>query len=101
MFYPWEIDQINILEKWSKYKNIPFQELVSVELIIDNNSVILSSKQLEELGIKLTLQSLEEYISEKRFSFLLDEINTQEIAPQQSETYYKLLLTNPWNKITP
>jgi hypothetical protein len=100
LFLPWEIDQINILEKWSKYKNIPFQELESVELIIDKNSVILSSKQLEELGIKLNLQSLEEYISEKRFSFLLDEINTQEISPQQSETYYKLLLTNPWNKIT-
>jgi len=97
---PWRIDQISILEKWSKYKNIPFQELVSIELIIDKQVITLSSKQLEELAITINLQSLEEYISEKRFTFLLEEINTQEIAPQQSETYYKALQTNPWNKIT-
>ena len=100
LFVPWEIDQISILEKWSKYKNIPFQELVSIELIIDKQVITLSSKQLEELAITINLQSLEEYISEKRFTFLLEEINTQEIAPQQSETYYKALQTNPWNKIT-
>lgn len=98
-FLPWEIDQISILEKWTKYKNIPFQELVAIELLIDKHLITLSSKQLEELGIAINLQSLEEYLSEKRFTFLLVEINTQEITPQQSETYYKTLLTNPWNKI--
>ena len=100
LLLPCRIDQISILEKWSKYKNIPFQELVSIELIIDKQVITLSSKQLEELAITINLQSLEEYISEKRFTFLLEEINTQEIAPQQSETYYKALQTNPWNKIT-
>ena len=100
LFVPWEIDQISILEKWSQYKNIPFQELQSIELTIDNHTIILSSKQLEELGIKINLQSLGEYLSEKRFTFLLELINTQDIIPQQSESYYKALFINPWNQIT-
>lgn len=100
-FENWKIDNISITEKWSKHQNIPFQELISIELFIDKHAVSLNTKQLEEMGIKVNLQQLPEYISEKRFSFLIEKINNQEIAPQQSEAYYKALSTKPWNKITP
>jgi hypothetical protein len=99
MFLPWKIDNITVTEQWSKYKNISFQELLSVELFIDKKAITLSKKQLEELNVKINLQLLEEYLSEKRFSFLLEKINDQEIAPQQSENYYQALLTKPWNNI--
>lgn len=99
IFLPWKIDNISIVEKWSKYKNIPFQELVSMKLFIDKHEIVLSKNQLEELGIKINFQGIEEYLSEKRFSFLLEKINDQEILPQQSEGYYKNLLTKDWNHI--
>jgi hypothetical protein len=99
MFVPWKVDNITITESWSKYKNIPFQELKSVEFFIDKHAITLTSKQLEELNVKINLQGLEEYLSEKRFSFLLEKINDQEIPPRQSEDYYQNLLTKNWNKI--
>ncbi len=70
-----------------------------MKLFIDKSRIILTKKQVEELGIKINFQGLEEYLSEKRFSFLLEKINDQEILPQQSETYYKKLLTKDWNHI--
>ncbi len=99
MFLPWKIDNISFEEKWSLYKDIPFQELINMKLFIDKHEIILTKKQVEELGIKINFQGLEEYLSEKRFSFLLEKINDQEILPQQSETYYKKLLTKDWNHI--
>ena len=99
MFLPWKIDNISFEEKWSLYKNIPFQELINMKLFIDKHEIILTKKQVEELGVKINFQGLEEYLSEKRFSFLLERINDQEIMPQQSEMYYKNLLTKDWNHI--
>ena len=99
MFLPWKIDNISFEEKWSLYKDIPFQELINMKLFIDKHEIILTKKQVEELGIKINFQGLEEYLSEKRFSFLLEKINDQEILPQQSEKYYKNLLTKDWNHI--
>tara|TARA_B110000967_G_scaffold48086_2_gene48803 strand:+ start:4926 stop:6020 length:1095 start_codon:yes stop_codon:yes gene_type:complete len=100
IFAPWKVEQITVKEKWSKYKNIHFQELISVELFIDKHAITLTKKQLEEINTTINLQGLEEYLSEKRFSFMLEEINNQEIQPQQSEKYYQALLTKNWNKIT-
>jgi hypothetical protein len=98
---PWKVEQITVKEKWSKYKKIHFQELISVELFIDQHAITLTKKQLEEINTTINLQGLEEYLSEKRFSFILENINSQEIQPQQSEKYYQALLTKNWNKITP
>ena len=99
MFLPWKVDNITVTENWSKYKNIPFQQLTSVEFFIDKHAITLSNKQLEELNVKINLQGLEEYLSEKRFSFILEKINDQEISPRQSEQYYQNLLTKDWNKV--
>ena len=99
MFLPWKVDNITVTESWSKYKNIPFQQLTSVEFFIDKHAITLSNKQLEELNVKINLQGLEEYLSEKRFSFILEKINDQEISPRQSEQYYQNLLTKDWNKV--
>jgi hypothetical protein len=101
LFVPWKIDNVTVTESWSKYKHIPFQELKEVELFIEKHAIILNAKQLEELGVRINLQILEEYLSEKRFGFLLEKINNQEIQPQQSEAYYAALNTKPWNKIRP
>ena len=100
LFKPWEIKQVVVKEHWSKYKNIPFQQLISLELFIDKHAITVTKQQLEEMNVKINLQGLEEYLSEKRFEFLLEDINYQEIQPQQSERYYKALQTRDWNKIT-
>ncbi len=100
IFTPWKVEQITVNEKWSKYKDIPFQELISIELFIDKHAITLTKQQLEEINVTINLQGLEEYLSEKRFSFLLENINSQEIQPQQSERYYEALLNKHWNKIT-
>ena len=100
MFEKWKVDNITISEKWSKYKSIAFQELLEMEFFIDKHSVRITKKQLEEMGVKINMQGLDEYLSEKRFSFLLEQINDQEILPQQSEQYYEALLNNKWNNIS-
>ena len=95
----WIIDNITVKESWSKYKNIPRQNLDELILFIDNHAIALSSKQLREMDVLVNLQGLEEYLSEKRFDFLLEQINNQEIQPQESEILYEALLHKPWNKI--
>ncbi|PCJ67935.1 MAG: hypothetical protein COA58_02000 [Bacteroidetes bacterium] len=99
MFLPWKVDNITITETWTKYKNIPFQELTSIEFFIDKHAIVLSKNQLEELDVQINLQGLEEYLSEKRFSFLLEKINEQEIPSRQSDKYYQNLLSREWNNI--
>ncbi len=99
MFVPWKIENIIVKERWTKYNNIPFQELLTVQLFIDKHSITLNKRQLEELNLKMNLQGIEEYLSEKSFSFILQRINSQEIAPQEADKYYKALRNNNWNKI--
>ena len=95
----WTIENITVKESWSKYKNIPLQNLDELILFIDKHAITLSTEQLREMTVQVNLQGLEEYLSEKRFDFLLEQINNQEIQPQKSEVFYEALLRKPWNKI--
>ncbi|MBR9859493.1 hypothetical protein GYB22_01820 [bacterium] len=95
----WNLDQVVVTESWKKYNNIPFQELVSVQLFIDKKPVTLKPRQLAEMNVKIRLQGIEEYLSGKSFAFVMQRINSQEIASFESEKYYNALLNNEWNKI--
>lgn len=96
---PWKVENITVKESWGKYKSIPIQNLEEIELFIDKHAISLSIDQLREMAAQVNLQGLEEYVSEKRFDFLLEKINDQEIQPQKSEELYTALLNKPWNKI--
>ena len=95
----WQIENISVTETWTKKDKIPFQQLKAIELFIEGQTVYLTSDNLAELNVKINLQGLEEYLSEKRFNFLLQRINNQEITPREAENFYKALKNNPWNKI--
>lgn len=99
VFQPWKVENITVKESWGQYKNIPIQNLDEIELFIDKHAISLTVDQLREMSAQVNLQGLEEYLSEKRFDFLLEEINDQEIQPQKSEELYNALLSKPWNKI--
>jgi|GEM_PF-608183 hypothetical protein len=96
---PWSIDNITIIEQWQKTNSIPLQSVKGIELFIDRHSIILSENELDELDMKINFRGLQEYLSEKRFDFVLEKINRQEIEPPRSEEFYNALLTKPWNKI--
>lgn len=96
----WKVDMVIVKERWSKYKNIPFQELLGIQLFINGKSVYLEKMDIDEMGIKINLQGCEEFLSEKGFTFILQRINSQEIMAQESEYYYKALLNKDWNKLT-
>ncbi len=96
----WKIDNIVVTEQWTKRNKLPFQELTSIQLFIDKHPITLSKEQIEELNIKINLQGIEEYLSEKPFNFLLQRINSQEIVPQNADNYYKALQTKNWRHIT-
>lgn len=95
----WKIDNIIIKEKWSKFNNLPFQELQTIQLFIAGKPIYLGKRELQEMGVKIKLQGPEEYFSGKEFDFVLQRINSEEIKATQSEKYYKSLLTNEWNNI--
>lgn len=95
----WKLDNITITETWTKKNNLPFQQLKGIEIFTEGHSVFLPKSSLDELNIKINLQGVEEYITEKSFSFLLQRINSQEIAPREAEAYYTALRNNNWNKI--
>jgi hypothetical protein len=95
----WVVENIAVKESWSKYKDLPLQNLDELVLFIDKHAITLTAEQLTEMAVQVNLQGLEEYLSEKRFDFLLEQINNQEIQPQKSELFYKALLSKPWNKI--
>lgn len=97
---PWLVANLVVHENWGKYKNIPIQTIEGIELFIDKHTVYLGINQLREMNIQINLQGLEEYLSEKRFDFLVETINDQEIPAQKSEKLYNALLNNTWNKIT-
>ncbi|MDC1395622.1 hypothetical protein N8368_03840 [Bacteroidia bacterium] len=99
LYKPWKIENITMTEVWTKYKNIPFQEFSSIEFFIDQRAIKLTNKQLEEMDVRINLQGFAEYVSEKRFSFLIEKINDQEMAAQNSDQLYNALLRNPWNKV--
>jgi hypothetical protein len=101
MFVPWKIEGIEIIENWTKYNNIAFQELKSILLFIDGHSITLNKKQLEELNMKINLRGIEEYLSEKPFDFVLQRVNNEEVPPNKAQVYYEALLKNNWNNIKP
>lgn len=96
---PWKINSILVTENWSKYKNIPLQELKAMQFFIEGRPIILSKEQLDELGFQINLQGVEEILSEKSFDFVLQRINSQELRAADSEKYYNALLTNSWSKL--
>jgi hypothetical protein len=94
-----KFDNITITEKWTQKNNLPFQELKGMEVFTEGHSVYLDKVAIDELSIKINLQGFEEYVSEKRYSFLLQRINNQEINPREAEAFYNALQRNNWNKI--
>lgn len=96
----WKITTLIVDEHWTQYKNVPLQSITRLQLFIDGHSVILNPEQLAELNIKVNMQGLEEYLSEKQFDFLLENINDQEIQPKNSQRLYNALLTKPWDRIS-
>lgn len=88
----WQVKNIIVVEKWSSFKNIPFQELEYIQFEIKGISYQLSNRDLEELEMKINFQGIAEYLSEKNFDFLIQKINDENISPIQSETMYNTLL---------
>lgn len=96
----WKIDNIIVTEKWSKFNNLPFQELLKIQLFIQGKPIVLRKSDLEEMDLKINLQGAEEYLSGKAFDFVIQRINSQEINAKDSEKFYTALLSKQWNKIT-
>lgn len=99
IYKKWEIDNITITENWSQTDYIPFQEFESIELFIDQHTITLNSEQMKEIDIQINLQRFTEYLSEKRFDFLIEKINAEEIAPQNSELLYEAQMQKKWNNL--
>ncbi len=97
---PLQVVNITVYENWGKFKNIPTQTIEGIDLFIDKHSIHLSINQLREMNVQINLQGLEEYLSEKRFDFLVETINNQEVPAHKSEKLYNALINSPWNKIT-
>ncbi|MFY0643072.1 MAG: hypothetical protein JXR19_01245 [Bacteroidia bacterium] len=95
----WNLDNIIVVEKWTKYNQLPFQELLEIQLFIDGKSVTLGKEELEDLDVKINLMGIEEYMTDKSFLFILQKVNDQEIAAHESEQTYKALFSKEWNKI--
>ena len=51
------------------------------------------------MSIQINLQGFTEYLSEKRFGFLLERVNAEEIEPRKSEKIYNALQNKAWNQI--
>ncbi|MGB1038393.1 MAG: hypothetical protein ACPGYY_07065, partial [Bacteroidia bacterium] len=99
IYKKWTVESITITEEWKKVNNIPLQEFKSIELFIGKESVILTRQELDEMNIRINLQGISEYVSEKNFAFIIKEVNSEEIEILRSADIYKALKTNPWNKI--
>ena len=97
---PWKIDNIIVTEKWSKFNNLPFQELLKIQLFIEGKPIVLRKRDLDEMDVKINLQGTEEYLSGKAFDFVIQRINSQEISAKDSEKFYGALLAKQWNKLT-
>lgn len=95
----WSLESITITEEWKKINGIPFQEFKSIELFIGKESVTLTRQELDEMNIRINLQGISEYVSEKNFTFLIKEVNDEEIEILEATDIYKALKTKPWNKI--
>lgn len=93
------IDNIVIVEKWTKNKGLILQELEYMDLYFGRNKVTFNKEVLQSQNIRIGLEGLEEYLTSKRFRLVLQQINDQEILPQNSPKYYDRLKTNNWNKI--
>lgn len=92
MFKLWTVNSIRVTEKWSRYKNIPHQELENIQIELNGKNYSLSNQQIEELGLSINLQGISEYLSEKNFDLIIEKINNENIPPQKSEAMYKKLL---------
>lgn len=99
MSEPWPINGITVVEEWEKISSLPLQKFESITLFIEKEGITLTSSQLDEMGIQINLQGFVEYLSEKRFSYLVEQVNEEEILPNNSEKTYQSLLKNDWNKI--
>lgn len=96
---PWKIDNIIVSERWSKFNDLPFQELEHLQLFIAGKPIYLGKRELDEMGVKINLQGPEEYFSGKEFDFVIQRINSEEVKPTLSESYYRALMNNDWNNI--
>jgi hypothetical protein len=95
----WKVDQVIVVEKWTKQPYLPLQELREIKLFINGGLIRLGPSQIKDMGMRITFQQPEEFLSGKSFNFIVQRINSQEIAAHESEQYYNALLTQDWNKI--
>ena len=96
----WKIDNIVVTEYWSKFDRIPYQELRYLDLFIKSRPIRLNREDLAELNVMIGLQTVDEFLSEKRFGFVLNRVNQQEIPSHESTNVYNALWSKDWNKLS-
>lgn len=96
-----ELKNVVVQEKWTKKEQLILQQLEFIEVFVGRGSVKLSKEVLQENDLRINLQGIEEYLTEKTFAFSIQQINNQEIAARDAADYYERLKHNNWKNITP
>jgi hypothetical protein len=96
-----ELNNVVVQEKWTKQEELILQQLEFIEVFVGKGSVKLSKEVLQENDLRINLQGIEEYLTEKTFAFSIQQINSDDIAAKDAADYYKRLKNNNWKNINP
>jgi hypothetical protein len=97
----WRVSGVKVKELWKKIDGQILYDPINLTIFI--NDVPLEEvlyKDMVSMEISIGNESWIDYLKAKKFLYVINKINSQDISREEAFKYQKALLTFDWNRIT-
>lgn len=96
-----KVTRLEISERWSMHDAKLKTELRSMIIYVNDSALnFMTGKEVAKLGIWVGMNSLYDFIAEKKFNYIITQINAQKISRREAYLYQKGLFSSEWNLLT-
>jgi hypothetical protein len=95
------VTKIEVNEIWKKSTDGIYYLPKTVKIFVNDSSLnTISFNEFGDFHLDINSKSTLQLFSEKDYSFVITQINSQKISRKESYLYFKALMTYDWGKLT-
>ncbi len=96
-----KVTKIEVNEIWKKSIDGIYYLPKTVKIFVNDSSLsTISFNEFNDFHMDINSKSVLQLFSDKDYSFVITQINSQKISRKESYLYYKALMTYDWKKLT-
>ncbi|MEP7168313.1 MAG: hypothetical protein ABI855_02990 [Bacteroidota bacterium] len=95
------VSKIEVNEIWKKLSDGIFYLPKTVKIFVNDSALnVISFSEFADFHLEINSKSVLQLFSDRDFTYVITQINSQKIIRKESYLYYKALMTYDWKKLT-